>query len=437
MLLIQSEILLSINTPNKYFQLLLLALLFSLSGCPQTVITADSPSHIVLQPRIPFPAHIPYQKGILQPNHLSKEAQDDFICKVYDHWKSQYLVAVSAGNSPEPQYRITAGSKKWSKSFSEGLGYGMMLVTYMSGYDPAAQSIFDGLLRFVNNNPSTIDKRLMAYQVPVQLDQRDSAFDGDADIAFALLLADKQWGSDGSVNYRKEAVTRINALFDSVIGKDSLLPMLGDWVDPNGAKYNQFSIRSSDILPTHFKLFASVTANHQWLLVDKRSHAVLEAIQKQYSPISGLVPDFIVSSSDTDSPFKPAPPSYLESKYDGHYFYNAARVPWRLGADALLNGDSSSLALVRRIADWAIDREKNDPSDIGPGYYLNGNRLSNSSYLSKAFIGPFGVAAMNLENGQVFLNKAFDICTQLKQDYYEDSIGLLCLLLMTGNYWLP
>ena len=239
------------------------------------------------------------------------------------------------------------------------------------------------------------------------------------------------------MNYREEAITRINALFDSVIGKESLLTMLGDWVELNGVKYNQFSIRSSDILPTHFKLFASVTSNHQWLLVDKRSHAVLEAIQKQYSPISGLVPDFIIGPSISGSAFKPAPPSFLESIYDGHYFYNAARVPWRLGADALLNDDRSSHNQVRRMAEWAINIEKKDPSDIGPGYYLNGNRLNNSSYLSKAFIGPFGVAAMNLENGQSFLNKAFDICTELKQDYYEDSIGLFCLLLMTGNYWLP
>ena len=437
MLLLRSKTLLFINTPIKYFQLLLLVFLFSLPGCSQNVITAESATDISAQPRVPFPAHLHYHKGILQPNHLSKEVQDDFICKAYDHWKSQYLVAVSARNSPEPQFRITAGSRKWSKSFSEGLGYGMMLVTYMSGYDPAAQKIFNGLLRFVNNNPSSIDKRLMAFQVPVELSHRDSAFDGDADIAFALLLADKQWGSNGLVNYRKEAISRINALFETVIGKDSLLPMLGDWVEPDGTKYNQFSVRSSDIIPTHFKLFASVTSNHQWLLVDKRSHAVLEVIQKQYSPRSGLVPDFIVRSSDTDTPFKPAPPSYLESKYDGHYFYNAARVPWRLGSDALLNDDRSSHNQVRRIAEWVINIENYDPTDIGPGYHLNGKRLNNSSYLSKAFIGPFGVAAMNLENGQSFLNKAFDICAELKQDYYEDSIGIFCLLLMTGNYWLP
>ena len=33
----------------------------------------------------------------------------------------------------------------------------------------------------------------------------DSATDGDLDIAYSLLLAHKQWGSNGTVNYLKEA----------------------------------------------------------------------------------------------------------------------------------------------------------------------------------------------------------------------------------------
>jgi len=33
----------------------------------------------------------------------------------------------------------------------------------------------------------------------------DSAADGDLDIAYALLLADRQWGSCGTVNYLLEA----------------------------------------------------------------------------------------------------------------------------------------------------------------------------------------------------------------------------------------
>ena len=39
-----------------------------------------------------------------------------------------------------------------------------------------------------------------------------SATDGDLDIAFGLLLADKQWGSAGAINYLAEARKVIAAI---------------------------------------------------------------------------------------------------------------------------------------------------------------------------------------------------------------------------------
>jgi hypothetical protein len=145
----------------------------------------------------------------------------------------------------------------------------------------------------------------------------------------------------------------------------------------------------------------------------------------------------MVGSSGKHNKYKPAGSRYLESKYDGRYFYNAARVPWRLGFDALLNNDAASRAQVKRIADWAVKKSGNRPLKIGPGYRLNGKRLGNDKYVSKAFIAPLGIAAMTTGEHQNFVNTIFDLCTTLPQDYFEDTIGLLCLLLMTGNCWLP
>ena len=54
-----------------------------------------------------------------------------------------------------------------------------------------------------------------------------------------------------------------------------------------------------------------------------------------------------------------------------------------------------------------------------------------------AFIAPLGLAVMTLKDQQRFVNRVFDLCVTVHQDYYEDSISLFCLLLMTGNYWLP
>ena len=74
--------------------------------------------------------------------------------------------------------------------------------------DPDARLRFDGLFRFYDQHRSTIDDRLMDWFVPADEASGgaddDSAFDGDADAAYALLLADVQWGSDGDVDYAAE-----------------------------------------------------------------------------------------------------------------------------------------------------------------------------------------------------------------------------------------
>jgi endo-1,4-beta-D-glucanase Y len=39
-----------------------------------------------------------------------------------------------------------------------------------------------------------------------------NAMDGDLDIAMALLMADRQWGSTGAWNYKQEGINTINAM---------------------------------------------------------------------------------------------------------------------------------------------------------------------------------------------------------------------------------
>jgi hypothetical protein len=38
---------------------------------------------------------------------------------------------------------------------------------------------------------------------------------------------------------------------------------------------------------------------------------------------------------------------------------------------------------------------------------------------------------------QAWLNSIYDAVYATHEDYYEDSVTLLCLLVMTGNYWQP
>src|SRR5690606_23482876 len=101
-----------------------------------------------------------------------------------------------------------ARTQSGNLTVSEAHGYGMMLAALMAGHDPDARAVFDGMFAFFREHPSLLTPSLMAWYQKTSCGSAqgaDSASDGDLDIAFALLLADKQWGSCGPIDYAAEA----------------------------------------------------------------------------------------------------------------------------------------------------------------------------------------------------------------------------------------
>jgi endo-1,4-beta-D-glucanase Y len=389
---------------------------------------------VVLSPQHPFPQHIKYAPGTIRPNQRTQAQQDNDVRSFYNHWKSTYLIAVSGIPA---RYRVSFGKGDPSRTVSEGQGYGMIITALMAGYDLNARAIFDGLWYFVRDHPSSIDNRLMAWEVLEKPGGVDSAFDGDADIAYSLLLADAQWNSDGNINYEAEAQQVITAIMESTIGPDSHLPMLGDWVNPDGNLYNQYTPRSSDFMPAHFRTYGRTTGDTLWFDVITATQNAISGLQANYSPNSGLLPDFIEPVSNTNHTLRPANANFLEGPDDGHYSYNAGRDPWRIGTDALLNNDPTSLIQTQRIADWIAIEMGDNPTNIKAGYYLGGTPLPGSDYFTTFFVAPFGIALMTRPSQQQHLNDLYNAVYNTYEDYYEDSVTLLSLLVMTGNYWDP
>jgi endo-1,4-beta-D-glucanase Y len=275
----------------------------------------------------------------------------------------------------------------------------------------------------------------MQWRIPIGGNGCSSANDGDLDIAYGLLLADAQWGSGGAIDYRAAATWVL--IRDLAVGPQSNLPMLGDWVQPNGSPHNQWSPRTSDFMSGHFRAFARATGDARWHAVADASLDVVQTLQDQYSPATGLLPDFVQPVSDSDHAPRPASPGFLEGAKDGDFNYNAGRDPWRLGTDALLNGDARALAAVRKISAWAETKTNGNPQQIRAGYSLAGEPLSGSDYFTTFFAAPLGVAAMTMSSQQAWLNAIYDAVRQRQENYYEDSVAMLCLLVMTGNFWDP
>lgn len=391
------------------------------------------------EPQLPFPQHVQYSGDGLRPSHRTQAQQDADVVAAYGSWKSRYLEQVGTEPDGHPRYRVKTSTDATAHTVSEGQGYGMLIAVHLAGSEPDAQQIFDGIWEFCLDHPSTIDSRLSDWYV--NWDESpdgngdNSAFDGDADIAYALLLAERQWGNNDRFAYRAEALRVIAGMLASTIGPQSRLPMLGDWVDPNGSPYSQWTTRSSDFMTGHFRAFAAVTGDGAWDEVVDAVQNATEHLQTAFSPTAGLLPDFAVPMSSVDHTLQPAAAGFLEGDHDGHYFYNAGRDPWRLTTDALVNDDAVSRAQALRMAEWVRTSTGADPQQIDAGFELDGTGIG--QYFTSFFVAPFGVASMVDPAGQAFLNDTYDSVRSQVENYYEDSVTLLSLLVMTGNFLDP
>lgn len=383
----------------------------------------------------PFPNHVKYAADVIEPNHVSQKQLDDSVRSFYVKWKERYL----NDDAGEGQYYIwaegAAGSNK--KCVSEGQGYGMMIVSFMAGYDTLAQKIYDGLFKYYKQHPGKKSPFLMAWAQNNFFKNVDgsSAADGDMDIAYSLLLANVQWGTDGSINYLKEAQSLIAAIKQEEINAKTFSVLLSNSIEADSKDY--FDMRSSDFMPAHFKVFRDATNDGLWDKVINSNYRLFSFLQNKYSADAGLLPDFIqhINTSPT-----PSIPNYLESKYDGKYNYNACRVPWRIATDYIINGDIRSKAIVEKINKWIKETTQNNPDNISAGYTLEGDDIKSRNFEAMSFIASFAVAAMVDPKHQVWLNKLWDYIVGFdldQYDYYDNSIKMIGLIILSGNYWAP
>jgi len=381
----------------------------------------------------PYPNHTNYTQGSIKPTHRTQEQLDKDVIRYYTQWKKEFLVEEQVAS--KQTYRIAFGlpkSKRASVTVSEGQGYGMIITVLMAGYDPDAQQTFDGLYRFVKLHRSQERTGLMNWRVDSKEKKSGfSAFDGDADIAYALLLADKQWGSANKVNYRLAAEVMIDDIYSNVIGPCSKLPMLGDWVHYDGKSCNQFTVRSSDLMLANFYAFSIV--EKRWTKVLDASISTIKQLQDDHAPKTALLPDFFIS--DNGEEYQPVSKDFLEGKYDGDYYYNACRTPLRIGTYALLHQNSALHQRLQKLSLWLEQSANSKVKNIHAGYRLSGQPLPNSSYNTSVFIAPFAVAAMQSPKQSAWLNTLYDHVYKQHIDYYEDSVTLLSLLVLSGNYW--
>lgn len=398
-------------------------------------------------PNYPFPTHNTYTAGVIKPTNVSQATMDQKVKTLYNEWKTKFLA--TPPNIPGTTYvaynQDQLSDPKNAVSVSEGQGYGMILCAFMAGHDPQAQAIFDSMFRYYEAFPSVITAPLMGWQqvledgeiIPFPDGGDDSATDGDLDIAFALLLADKQWGSNngpGSINYLAHATTMITAILAGDVNEEVSTLKLGDWVDLDDEHFAK-ATRPSDFALNHLRNFAAQGDEEEWDSVIDKTYEIIYALYNNFSPQTGLLPDF---SEFVDDKYIPARDTFLENPTDGYYSWNACRTPWRIATDYILSGDTRAINQLTTLNSWIRTKTNDIPANIKSGYKLDGTALV--PYGNLAFSAPFAVSAMINGSNQDWLNDLWTFTSAQptsSANYFDNTLRLLCFIIISGNWWTP
>ena len=399
------------------------------SSCgKKDMVTIDPIDKIINN--IPFPNHTSYVGSHIKPTNYSQVQLDGHAQSLFDDWKNAYL----KNNCNSAEYYIKYRND--AHTVSEAHGYGMMIMCLMAGYEESAKKYFDGMYSYYKSHPSNINAHLMDWQQITCSDSPSvsdgSASDGDIDIAYSLILAHSQWGSDGDINYQQAAINIIQAIMQDEINQETWTVKLGDWSDSSNANY-YYGTRTSDFITSHFKAFGDISNNANWTSVVNTCYNIIDAT---HNTSTGLVPDFVINSNTFPIP---ANSDFLEGPYDGNYYYNDCRFPSRIGTDYLVYGDNRAKSIVDKMSSWLKTSTGGNVSSLSNGYILTGTPIFD--WNDATFIAPMAVGAMANAENQEWLNSLYrELITQSDfndGDYYSNTIKLLSMITISGNYWTP
>jgi endo-1,4-beta-D-glucanase Y len=340
----------------------------------------------------------------------------------YEDWKATTVTSDGAGGHLrvwKPDSGTVIGS-----TVSEGIGYGMLLAVYMDD-----QTVFDELWKYeqlyLNGNG------LMHWEIDPSgnVIGTGGATDGDEDMAWALVMADRQWGGQGSLDkpYIDHARDLIEAIWEHEIdhGRNGMVKAGDEWGDVDITNISYFA-------PAYYRVFGQVTGREaEWNQVIATSYDIIERSLNAESgnQDNGLVPAWCTSGGVPTEAYGGAPL---------HYQQDSTRTPFRVGQDYCYFGEPRAKSYLEKITSFFVGVGL---ANIVDGYELDGTprpERAMDGLQSASFVGPAGVGAMNDPMNQIFVEEAYAAVATLGLSagtiYYQKSWTALSLIMLTGNF---
>lgn len=353
--------------------------------------------------KVPFGTNAPV--GSCMPA-TDAEKFNKAISQAYARWKQKFINGAGAVYSPEQNNDV----------LSEGIGYGMLITAAMGDKETfdriwkwAREHAGGGLLGWRNGDPGS-----------------GSATDGDTDMAYALIMAEKQWGGGG---YQEAATALINAIKSGDLANNRLKP---------GNQWDGL-FNPSYFSPGFYRVFGS-----DWAAVTSTNFTLFNNCDQKFGNLNGIVPDWCDANSGAPSPPMNAQVTSgdLCPQNQACYTYDAARTPWRMGYEACLGG-SGGMEYVNRLMQTVAPKHMGGARIdlMRAGWNAEAEPLGMDAARNQmSFIGPMGVAAMASPSHSALRDRAFrtvlDIIERPEyyKTYYATTVGMLTLLMMSGNW---
>jgi endo-1,4-beta-D-glucanase Y len=340
------------------------------------------------------------------------------VANAYLTWKTKFY---QGGRVIRPEYS--------NDTASEGIAYGMLIGVYVNDRD-----MFDALWGYARGRFN--GNGLMSWHYNSGGGQLDggAATDADEDMAWALLMADKQWGGGpaGQASYLSAATALIAAIWSHEVDQGN-----GFVLKPGDNFGGANQTNPSYFAPSYYRVFARVTGNAGWMSVVDSSYAILG----RAAGANGLVPNWVNSQGNgVNGPGNDA---------NGLNFgYDACRTPWRIALDYCDNGTAQAQQYLEKIVGFYAGKASSGGlGAIKDGYTVSGGTPTPPLGMygaGMAFLGPGGVAALSGAGHESFVA---DVSATLVYDtttasgnpgvfsYFHGSWGVLSMLTMSGNFW--
>lgn len=383
-------------------------------------------------PQYPFPQNKQYAYGHIFNPDLKKT--ETAIQQKFADWRKNWVTENVEIDGVKTAYIKMSDSKIFRIS-SKDIAYGMLVSVYMADASNDAQSLFNQFMNFYrcfaleNKEPKTCKSpyfKIMAGEVS----ENDSSlvrFMGvsnpiaDMDAALALLLADKQWGSEGAEKYATYAETLLQDIYNNDVdaSEKTHIKAYSDYDPAFNPSYSAFA---------NFKIFAESRAalKDAWNTLANNTAAELFACQDSST---GLVP--LWCDYSTHKPVKVMDDYSYEE--DPGFIFDALLVPWRMATAYYWYGDENAKKVNDKLAKWLSSASYGHASYIKTYYKLDG---SNSIYGKKdvAEASGVGLAFSSTDKYNPYLETVYESLMNLNSKTARtETERILELLLLTGN----